>query len=178
MCQIFSSILTCENKVKNTPFFSVGFGLRSKDIVFTFCFGFDLHKLIFFFSDLHKLKILFIFSVGFDLYQQQKSFRFFCWIGPAQKGNSFTFLWIWPAQTGHLFYFLLWDMTSMGWRGSSIDREHPTRDPKTRGSNPIGSTRKIWGNLSKSNMLCWLVSVPNPRVCTNKNDHVHTLKIL
>ena len=56
------------------------------------------------------------------------------------------------------------------------------QDPKTRGSNPVMSTRKVCESFSQSLMLCWLaVGVSAQPLCIyaqHKNDYVLTLKIL
>ena len=54
-----------------------------------------------------------------------------------------------------------------------------TRDPKTRGSNPVQRTRQICDTFSESKCCADLSECPTP-VCirTHKNDHVRILKIL
>ena len=58
--------------------------------------------------------------------------------------------------------------------------ERWTRNPKDWGSNPVRSTGNIC-EFSAESKMCWLaVGVPNLRVyiCTHKNYHVRTIKIL
>ena len=58
--------------------------------------------------------------------------------------------------------------------------KHRTQDPKTRGSNPVRSTRKICQSFSESKCCAdSLLVCPTPMcICTHKNDHIHMLKIL
>ena len=53
---------------------------------------------------------------------------------------------------------------------------HRTRDPKTRGSNPVSSTRKICERFFESKSYPDSLSVCPTPVCilTHKNDHVYT----
>ena len=65
------------------------------------------------------------------------------------------------------------------WHSGLIVRAS-TRDPKTRGSNPVWSTRQICVSFSESKCCADSLSVCPTPVCirTHKNDHVRTLKIL
>ena len=58
--------------------------------------------------------------------------------------------------------------------------ERRTRDPKTRGSNPVKSTRKMCAIFRVKNVVLTRCRCAQTPVCmrTRNNDHVRTLKIM